>query len=256
MVLTNMLPNQGNGTFDLHAYAVDDAGLQTLLGTRRIVAANATSTQAVRHDRHAGSGRDRLGHDRQFRLGAHAAAADHSDQRQHHRRVHRRRLRGPSGLQQQSRRHRGAVPRAARTPTARSVTSCSIRRTLANGLHTIQWVVRDNAGQTSRASGAGSSACRTDREGVMDRQGEGAMESSAKTVERNPEAHRGTAGERRRVAVATRAARAGRARRGRARGGAGAQPRRPRGRSRSMTGEMRLLRRATVRRHDRGRRRG
>ena len=32
MVLTNFLPNQGNGTFDLHAYAVDGAGLQTLLG--------------------------------------------------------------------------------------------------------------------------------------------------------------------------------------------------------------------------------
>ncbi len=45
MVLTNFLPNQGNGTFDLHAYAVDGAGLQTLLGTRRIVAANATSVK-------------------------------------------------------------------------------------------------------------------------------------------------------------------------------------------------------------------
>ena len=43
MVLTNFLPNQGNGTFDLHAYAIDGAGLQTLLGTRRIVAANSTS---------------------------------------------------------------------------------------------------------------------------------------------------------------------------------------------------------------------
>ncbi len=44
MVLTNMLPNQGNGTFDLHAIATDLGGAQTLLGTRRIVAANATST--------------------------------------------------------------------------------------------------------------------------------------------------------------------------------------------------------------------
>jgi hypothetical protein len=43
MVLTNMLPNQGNGTFDLHAVAVDLGGATTLLGTRRIVAANSTS---------------------------------------------------------------------------------------------------------------------------------------------------------------------------------------------------------------------
>jgi hypothetical protein len=45
MVLTNMLPGQGNGTFDLHAIATDQSGLTTLLGTRRIVAANAGSTR-------------------------------------------------------------------------------------------------------------------------------------------------------------------------------------------------------------------
>lgn len=44
MVLTNFLPNQGNGTFDLHAIATDVGGAQTLLGSRRIVASNATST--------------------------------------------------------------------------------------------------------------------------------------------------------------------------------------------------------------------
>jgi hypothetical protein len=45
MVLTNFLPNQGNGTFTLYAYAIDGAGLQTLLGTRRITAANASSSK-------------------------------------------------------------------------------------------------------------------------------------------------------------------------------------------------------------------
>jgi hypothetical protein len=44
MVLTNFLPGQGNGTFDLHAIATDIGGAQTLLGSRRIVAANGTST--------------------------------------------------------------------------------------------------------------------------------------------------------------------------------------------------------------------
>jgi Bacterial Ig domain len=43
MVLTNMLPNQGNGTFDLHVFATDFAGLSTSLGTRRIIAANSAS---------------------------------------------------------------------------------------------------------------------------------------------------------------------------------------------------------------------
>ena len=45
MVLTNMLPNQGNGVFDLHAIATDRGGMTTLLGSRRITAANASSTR-------------------------------------------------------------------------------------------------------------------------------------------------------------------------------------------------------------------
>jgi hypothetical protein len=44
MVLTNFLPNLGNGAFDLHAIATDVGGAQTLLGSRRIVASNATAT--------------------------------------------------------------------------------------------------------------------------------------------------------------------------------------------------------------------
>jgi hypothetical protein len=44
MILTNMLPNQGNGTFDLHAIATDLGGAQTVLGTRRIIAANSASS--------------------------------------------------------------------------------------------------------------------------------------------------------------------------------------------------------------------
>lgn len=44
MVLTNMLPAQGNGSFTIHAYATNFAGQSTLLGSRRITAANGTST--------------------------------------------------------------------------------------------------------------------------------------------------------------------------------------------------------------------
>ena len=42
-VLTNMLPGGGNGTFTLRVYADDLEGQRTLLGTRTITCANATS---------------------------------------------------------------------------------------------------------------------------------------------------------------------------------------------------------------------
>ncbi|MDQ3417440.1 MAG: hypothetical protein M3541_01425 [Acidobacteriota bacterium] len=41
MLLTNMLPNQGNGTFTLHAYATDIEGHTVLLGSRTITCDNA-----------------------------------------------------------------------------------------------------------------------------------------------------------------------------------------------------------------------
>jgi hypothetical protein len=44
LVLTNMLPNQGNGVFRFHAIAEDLEGNQILLGTRLVTAVNATAT--------------------------------------------------------------------------------------------------------------------------------------------------------------------------------------------------------------------
>jgi hypothetical protein len=44
LILTNMLPNQGNGTFRIYAYAEDAEGARTLLGARTIVANNASAT--------------------------------------------------------------------------------------------------------------------------------------------------------------------------------------------------------------------
>lgn len=44
MVLTNMLPNQGNGVFTFYAYATNHAGQTTLLGSRSVTLANAAST--------------------------------------------------------------------------------------------------------------------------------------------------------------------------------------------------------------------
>jgi len=44
LALTNMLPNLGNGTFRLYAYVDDVDGHSTLLGTRTITCTNATAT--------------------------------------------------------------------------------------------------------------------------------------------------------------------------------------------------------------------
>ena len=44
MLLTNMLPNQGNGTFTLYAYARDREGRTALLGTRTMTCDNAHAT--------------------------------------------------------------------------------------------------------------------------------------------------------------------------------------------------------------------
>jgi hypothetical protein len=45
MLLTNFMPNHGNGVTVLHAYAYDDDAQQTLLGSRRITCSNATATK-------------------------------------------------------------------------------------------------------------------------------------------------------------------------------------------------------------------
>jgi hypothetical protein len=45
MMLTNFLPNQGNGTFTLYVYAEDVDGHTTLIGTKTITCSNSTATQ-------------------------------------------------------------------------------------------------------------------------------------------------------------------------------------------------------------------
>jgi Viral BACON domain/Matrixin/Putative binding domain, N-terminal len=45
MVLTNMLPSQGNGTYTLHAYGIDRELRTTLLGSRTIICNNAQATR-------------------------------------------------------------------------------------------------------------------------------------------------------------------------------------------------------------------
>ena len=45
MMLTNFLPSGGNGTFSLHAYALDKEGKQTFLGTKTIICDNANAVK-------------------------------------------------------------------------------------------------------------------------------------------------------------------------------------------------------------------
>ena len=45
LVLTNMLPNQGTGTFTLHMHAIDQEGQRGVLGSRVIVAQNSTAQE-------------------------------------------------------------------------------------------------------------------------------------------------------------------------------------------------------------------
>jgi hypothetical protein len=45
MLLTNMLPSGGNGSFVLHAYATDADGHRTLLGSRTVACTNATAVK-------------------------------------------------------------------------------------------------------------------------------------------------------------------------------------------------------------------
>ena len=56
MVLTNMLPNQGDGASCSTPIATNYAGQTTLLGSSRVTLANARSPP-VRIDRYAGAGR-------------------------------------------------------------------------------------------------------------------------------------------------------------------------------------------------------
>ena len=67
----------GNGTFKLHAYAIDAEGQAAELGSKTIAANNLTARQAVRDHRYAVAGRHRVGQClRELRLGHRAERAD------------------------------------------------------------------------------------------------------------------------------------------------------------------------------------
>jgi hypothetical protein len=148
MVLTNFLPNQGNGTFDLHAYAVDGAGLQTLLGTKRIIANNAASTKPFGTIDTPGQGETVSGTIINFGwaltpqpniINTNGSTIDvYVDGAFRGHPVYNNNRADIAGLFPGLRNTNGAVGYFMLDTT-----------TLTNGLHTIQWVVTDSAGQTS-----------------------------------------------------------------------------------------------------------
>ena len=127
MILSNMLPNGGNGTFTLHAVARSQSGETQSIGTRVIVADNAASTLPFGTIDTPGQGAIVSGAVDELRLGAHAAAENDSARRLDDRRLHRRRDGRPSVVQPlPCPTSRGCSPDTP-TRTARSASTSSTR---------------------------------------------------------------------------------------------------------------------------------
>ena len=101
LLLTNMLPNQGNGTFRLHVYRGRRRRPHDAARLAHDHLRQRARDQAVRLDRYAGPGRHGLGQRlRELRLGADAAAERRSRPTARRSRLHRRRAGRPPGYNQ------------------------------------------------------------------------------------------------------------------------------------------------------------
>ena len=141
--------------------------MPTLLGTRRIDRGQRASTNPFGTIDTPGQGETVSGVDREFRLGAHAAAAtiipiDGSTIDVYVDGV----LRGHPVYNNYRADIAALFPGSGQLATGPSAISCWTRRTLTNGLHTISGSSATTPG-SRRVSEAGSSACRTDREAMM-----------------------------------------------------------------------------------------
>ena len=148
LLLSLFLPNLGNGTFTLYAYADDGDGHSTLLGTKTITCANAARSTPFGAIDTPGQGEVVSGVVNNFGW---VLAPDTSPRRSHRRRNRagghrRRRRRSPSGWT-----HRGdltsSVPRRELQGHRHALGVFTFdSRTLTNGIHTIAWSVTDNMG--------------------------------------------------------------------------------------------------------------
>jgi hypothetical protein len=152
MVLTNMLPNQGNGDVILHAYATNHAGQTTLLGSRRVTLSNATSTRPFGSIDTPGQGETVSGVIVNFGWALATAGRtipiDGSTIDVYVDNV----LVGHPTYNNFRADIAAVFPGLANSNGAVGYFMLDTR-TLSNGVHTIAWIIRDDAGQ---ASGVGS----------------------------------------------------------------------------------------------------
>ena len=138
MVLTNMLPNQGNGTYSSRCTPRTARRVSRCSDAIDHVRQRARD-QAVRHDRYARAGRRRLGRQlRELRVGVDAAAQNHPDRRIDDHGPRGRRCPRHGRLQPRTAGHRVACFRVSATPlepTARLDSARSTRRHCQRAAH-------------------------------------------------------------------------------------------------------------------------
>ena len=155
ILLTNFLPNGGNGTFRLHAYADDVEGNTTALGSKTITVDNANATKPFGAIDTPGQGATVSGYMNNFGwvLARGARRADPPGGGSVTAYIDGVQVGAPSGWTSRSDLS-AAFPLAqyAGINTALGLFNMDIS-TLANGVHTIGWFVTDNQGA---ADGVGS----------------------------------------------------------------------------------------------------
>ena len=148
MVLTNMLPNQGNGSFTFHANAFDLDGRSAGLGSRNVVAANATATEPFGAIDTPGQGETVSGSIANFGwVLSRVRRADPPGGGTVTVYIDGVAVGSPSGWNQRSDLS-AAFPGYPGINTALGVYGLNTTG-YANGLHTIAWVVTDNGGVTA-----------------------------------------------------------------------------------------------------------
>jgi hypothetical protein len=152
LVLTNMLPNAGTGPFTIYAFATDHAGLSTLIGTRQVTGVNSTSTVPFGTIDTPGQGATVSGVIMNFGWALtpqpKMIPLDGSSIEVYVDGVF---LGHP--VYNQFRSDLASVFPGLRNTNGASAHFMLDTRTLTDGLHTIGWIIRDDAGQ---AAGVGS----------------------------------------------------------------------------------------------------
>ena len=151
LLLTNFLPNEGNGSFTLHAYADDVEGRSTLLGSRVIGVSNASAINPFGAIDTPGQGELISGVVNNFGwvLGSGGRRADVPSGGSVNVFVDGVRIGSPAGWS--GRADLAALFPVNRYPGVSSALAVHTfdTRTLAEGVHTIAWGVTDNQGNSA-----------------------------------------------------------------------------------------------------------